>query len=113
MLGMMDEKHFAELDLDLLITLDALIRAKQVSRVAIELGITQPTMSRRLKRLRDVFEDPILVPSRFGPRLTPRAESMREPLRRVFDSLNAMLDGIQNNEQSYALASHCSLNSRK
>jgi DNA-binding transcriptional LysR family regulator len=83
----MTDKHLAELDLDLLMTLEALLRARQVSGAAYALGTNQPTVSRRLKRLRVVFSDPLLIRGR----LTPRAESMQEPLQTIFASMRAMV----------------------
>lgn len=78
----MNEIDISSLDLNLLVTLDALLQASSVTGGAIRLGIGQPAASHALGRLRDAFDDPLLV--RHGRRmvLTPRAERLREPLRR-------------------------------
>jgi len=74
-------------DLNLLVTLDALISEAHVGRAARKVGLSQPATSHALKRLRDLFSDPLLV--RVGSRmeLTPRAlrlrESLPETLQRV------------------------------
>ena len=53
--------NIAKIDLNLLIYLDVLLREKNVTRSASQLNITQPAMSNGLKRLRNLFNDPILV----------------------------------------------------
>lgn len=84
----------SNVDPELLCALDALLRERHVSAAAARLGITQPAMSQRLKRLRDIFQDPLLVPGRDGLRLTPRAAELRQPLNAVFDALDAMLRSV-------------------
>ena len=54
------------IDLNLLIYLDVLLREKNVTRAAEQLGITQPAMSNGLKRLRIIFNDPLLIRSSEG-----------------------------------------------
>lgn len=72
--------NLASLDLNLLVALDALLREASVSRAAERIGLSQPATSHALRRLRELMGDPLLV--RAGPRmeLTPRAETLREPL---------------------------------
>ncbi len=53
--------NIARIDLNLLVYLDMLLRERNVTRAANQLGITQPAMSNGLRRLRDLFEDPLLV----------------------------------------------------
>ncbi|MGM0564486.1 MAG: LysR family transcriptional regulator, partial [Pseudomonadota bacterium] len=50
-----------QIDLNLLIYLDVLLRELNVTRAAAQLGITQPAMSNGLRRLRELFNDPLLV----------------------------------------------------
>lgn len=68
-------------DLRLLAHLDALLETRSVSEAAERMGISQPAMSRILARLRDQLGDPLLVRSGSRMLLTPRAESLAEPLR--------------------------------
>jgi DNA-binding transcriptional LysR family regulator len=67
-------------DLNLLMALDALLTERSVSRAAEKIGLSQPATSHALGRLRQIFNDPLLV--RVGTRmdLTPRAEALRAPL---------------------------------
>ncbi len=69
------------LDLRLLATLAVLLDVRSVSKAAERLSVSQPAMSRILARLRDQFDDLLLVRGGNGMTLTPRAESLREPLR--------------------------------
>jgi len=72
--------NLASLDLNLLVTLDALIREGSVSRAADRVGLSQPAASHALRRLREVMGDPLLVRAGTRMELTPRAEALREPL---------------------------------
>lgn len=55
-----------DLDLNLLIAFDALLRTRSVTVAAEELGIGQPSMSGALKRLRLSLKDPLFVKSGSG-----------------------------------------------
>ncbi|MEV6302925.1 LysR family transcriptional regulator [Actinoplanes sp. NPDC051861] len=87
------DRVLANLDLNLLVTLDALLRERNVTRTAERLGVSQPAVSGALGRLRRHFGDPLLA--RVGNRyeLTPlaaRVAALTEPalagIRRVFDA---------------------------
>ncbi len=69
------------LDLNLLVALDHLLNLKSVSGAAEKMNVTQPTMSSALQRLRDYFEDDLLVKIGRRMELTPRAESMKDSVR--------------------------------
>ncbi len=73
----------ARLDLNLLITLDALLIEHNVTRAAERLHLAQPTVSVQLARLREFFGDPLLLPGPRGMRPTARADELREPLRQA------------------------------
>ena len=75
------------LDLNLLITLDALIAELNVTRAARRLHLSQPAVSVQLGRLREYFEDPLLLPGPRGMRPTARANELREPLRNALATL--------------------------
>ncbi len=70
-----------QLDLNQLICMDALLSEKSVSRAAERLHLTQPAVSWTLARLREYFDDPLLV--RVGRTMmsTPFADSMARPVR--------------------------------
>lgn len=75
------------IDLNLLVTLDALLSEHNVTRAAERLHLSQPTVSVQLARLREVFGDPLLLPGPRGMRPTARADELREPLRQALESL--------------------------
>ena len=78
---------FRGLDLNLLVTLDALLEARSVTDTAQRFGVTQSAMSHRLARLREFFEDPLLVSAGDTLTLTPKAELVRQPLRAALTGL--------------------------
>ncbi len=55
-----------QLDLNLLLALDLLLTEQSVTLAAEKAGITQPAMSNTLRRLREHFQDPLLVKSSQG-----------------------------------------------
>jgi LysR family transcriptional regulator, nod-box dependent transcriptional activator len=74
---------FHGLDLNLLIALDALIAEKSVTRAGRRVHLSQSAMSGVLARLRQTFNDDLLVPTRGEMMLTPLAQSLAEPVRSV------------------------------
>ncbi len=70
-------------DLNLLVTLEALLETRSVTATARRLGRSQPAVSSALARLRDALGDPLLVRSGRQMLATPHAESLRAPLRRA------------------------------
>ncbi|MEV6875299.1 LysR family transcriptional regulator [Amycolatopsis sp. NPDC051128] len=73
--------NLASLDLNLLVTLDALLEHRSVSRAAKQVGLSQPAVSAQLARLRRHFGDDLLA--RYGNqyRLTPLAVQLRGRVR--------------------------------
>ncbi len=79
--------NLRRLDLNLLVTLDVLLSEHNVTRAAARLHYSQPSVSVHLARLREIFDDPLLLPGPRGMRPTARAESLREPLREALAAL--------------------------
>ena len=69
--------NLAALDLNLVTALNALLAEQSVSAAADAVGRTQSAMSHSLARLRDHFQDPLLVRDGWAMRLTPFAEELR------------------------------------
>jgi DNA-binding transcriptional LysR family regulator len=80
------DMNIANVDLNLLVYLDVLLREKNVTRAAEELGISQPAMSNGLKRIRDLFGDPILVRTSDGMTPTDRAIELQPLIRSVISA---------------------------
>lgn len=81
--------RFKNLDLNLLVALDTLIRLRNVSRAAEEMFITQSAMSNALGRLRDYFNDPLLIQVGRAMELSPLAASLAQPLRDIIVRIEA------------------------
>ena len=79
------------IDLNLLIYLDVLLDESNVTRAAQRLGISQPAMSNGLKRLRDTFDDPLLVRTSDGMSPTDRAEALRAPVREILARVETVI----------------------
>lgn len=79
--------NLRRLDLNLLVTLDVLLTEHNVTRAAERLNFSQPSVSVHLAKLREIFDDPLLLPGPRGMRPTARAEELREPLRQALEAL--------------------------
>lgn len=79
------------LDLNLLVTLEALLSERNVTRAAARLHLSQPAVSAQLSRLRDVFGDPLLIPAHRGMTPTAKALALFEQLRPALDALRGTL----------------------
>jgi DNA-binding transcriptional LysR family regulator len=75
--------HFHKLDLNLLVALDTLLSLQSVSRAAEKLHMSQSAMSNALGRLRDYFDDELLVQIGRKMELTQRAEVLRDAVQDV------------------------------
>ena len=82
-----------EVDLNLLVALDALLAERSVTRAAERLCVGQSAMSSTLARLRRLFDDPLLVREGRTMVPTPYAESLMKPVRDVLDRVTAILAG--------------------
>jgi LysR family transcriptional regulator, nod-box dependent transcriptional activator len=71
------------LDLNLLVALDALLTERSITRAAERLRLTPSALSSALARLRDYFEDELLVQVGRKMEPTPRAESLHDAVRDV------------------------------
>ncbi|MFK8047692.1 MAG: LysR family transcriptional regulator [Halioglobus sp.] len=71
------------IDLNLLVYLDALLRERNVTQAANQLNLSQPAMSNGLRRLREMFDDPLLVRTSEGMTPTERALELEPQIREV------------------------------
>ncbi|MFA5949237.1 MAG: LysR family transcriptional regulator [Hyphomicrobium sp.] len=77
----------SRIDLNLLATLEVLLTERNVTKAAARLHLSQPAVSAQLARLRDLFEDPLLVPAQRGMTPTAKAMELARPLREALDQL--------------------------
>lgn len=98
----MHDSHLSQVDLNLLVGLDVLLELRSVSAAARQLGLSQSAMSHQLRRLRETFDDSLLVAGKGGMVATPRAEQLRAPVRRALSELGRALRGEQGFDPSTA-----------
>ena len=87
----MREVNLSSFDLNLLPALEALLKRRNVTQAASDVGLSQPAMSRALGRLRDVLDDALLVRAPGGYALTPRAEALAARLGVTLDHVKSVL----------------------
>lgn len=80
-------------DLHLLVSLDVLLEELNVTRAAQRLHISQPTLSGHLARLRELFGDPLLVPSETGRGMVPTDRAVALRLR-LADALSQLREAV-------------------
>src|ERR1700722_13647386 len=74
-------RQLRSVDFRLLIAFEALIAERHVSRAAAAVGLSQPAMSHTLAKLRQQFDDPLLVRTSTGFEPTPKALELIDPVR--------------------------------
>ncbi len=86
--------RLSDIDIDLLLTLDALLIEQNITHAASRLGISQPAMSARLARLRTIFGERLFIPSPHGRGVlpSPRAESLRPLVNQVLKGISSILE---------------------
>ena len=78
------------IDLKLLRLLDALHASQSVTRTAERLGLSQPTISIGLARLRKMLDDPLFVRTPEGMQATPRTQALMPAVRQVLDGMDLL-----------------------
>lgn len=84
------------LDLNLLVTLEALLAEQNVTKAAARLHLSQPAVSTQLGRLRELFDDPLLIPAHRGMTPTAKALELLDPLRAALDQVRGTLSSHRN-----------------
>jgi len=84
--------HLRGLDMNLLVALHVLLRERSITKAGEELNLSQSGMSTALRRLRDFFDDQLLVPIGRSIVLTPLAESLVEPVQNIILQVKALID---------------------
>ena len=79
------------LDIKQLRIFQALIREKNASKAASQLGLTQQAVSEQLKKLRDVFDDRLFLRKTSGFIPTPFAEQLSLDIDKLLNDFQALL----------------------
>ncbi|MEM9463084.1 MAG: LysR family transcriptional regulator [Myxococcota bacterium] len=95
-------KRLALLDLNLLVAFVSILEHRSVTKAARALGLTQPAVSHKLRRLREELGDPLFVSDRRELVPTDRARAMAEPLRRLLGELEQTVLGAETFDPSSA-----------
>ncbi len=83
--------NIQRVDLNLLVYLDVLLRERNVTQAANQLNLSQPAMSNGLRRLREVFNDPLLVRTSDGMTPTERALELEPLVRDILSNVDQAL----------------------
>lgn len=89
-------------DLNLLVYLDVLLRERNVTQAANQLNLSQPAMSNGLRRLRDLFDDPLLVRTSDGMTPTERALELEPLVRDILSNVDRALQPTSDFDPSSA-----------
>lgn len=73
--------NLQRIDLNLLVTLETLLTERSVTRAARRLHLSQPSVSVQLRKLREIFGDPLLSPAPGGMLPTTRAQALLPEIR--------------------------------
>jgi len=87
----MNRTQLANIDLNLLVILDLLLKERNVTRAAARLGISQSAMSHALRRLRSMFEDQLLVSTPRGMVPTERALALVDLIEQTLANIESLL----------------------
>lgn len=82
---------FHGIDLNLLVAFDALMSERNVTRAAIQVGVSQPAMSAALSRLRTLLGDPLFQRSADGLLPTARARDLAAPIAQALQQIEAAM----------------------
>lgn len=99
--------HITSIDLNLLVVLEALLRHNSVTKAAHELGLSQSATSHALGRLRDLFEDDLLIRSGRGMVPTVRAEQLKLPLEQALGELEQVISTPEVFDPGQAVGEFC------
>ena len=84
--------ELSDIDLNQLVLFQQLMVERRVSRVADNMGLTQPAVSNTLAKLRRQFNDELFVRTPAGMMPTPFAEQLAEPIGYALDMIHSGLN---------------------
>ena len=79
------------IDLNLLVVLDALLTEKHVTRTGLRLHLSQPAISHSLNKLRVLLDDPLLIRQGNEVVLSTLAQNLQAPLKAILGQVETLL----------------------
>ena len=98
----MNRNDLRRLDLNLLVIFEALMFERNLTRVAARLFMGQPAVSAALGRLRDLFDDPLLLRNGRTMEPTARAMDILKELRPALDTISDAVSRVKEFDPSTA-----------
>lgn len=83
--------NLRRIDLNLLVTLETLLTERSVTRSAKRLHLSQPSVSVQLRKLRQIFSDPLLTTAPGGMLPTARAQELLPSIRLALAEVTRIL----------------------
>jgi len=90
------------IDLNLLVTLETLLTERSVTRAAQRLHLSQPSVSVQLRKLREIFSDPLLTTAAGGMLPTARAQALLPAVRTALAEVTRIFGRAQQFDPSCA-----------
>ncbi|HET6501412.1 MAG TPA: LysR family transcriptional regulator [Amycolatopsis sp.] len=84
--------NLRSVDLNLLVTFEAVLAERSVSAAARRLGLTQSAVSHALRRLRELFGDQLVVRGPNGMEPTPRALQISDSVSQALAQIERVID---------------------
>ncbi len=91
----LSKSELRRLDVTLLLVFLGLLRHRKALDVAAELGLTQSAISQSLRRLRDIFGDPLFLRRPHGMEPTAVALALEGPVRQAVEALRGALGAVR------------------
>lgn len=105
----MNRNDLRRVDMNLLVIFEALMFEKNLTRVAEKLFMGQPAVSAALGRLRDLFDDPLLLRNGRGMEPTPRAVAILKELQPAMDTISGAVSRAKDFDPSTSCACSASV----
>ena len=83
------------IDTTILLVFLATMRHRKATAVAHEMGLTQPAVSHALKRLRNLYDDPLFLRRAHGLEPTALARELEPKVRRIVRLISETLEGSE------------------
>lgn len=83
--------NVSQVDISSLLILKNLLEEKHVSNTALAMNISQSSVSRALQKMRTLFDDELLVRTNSGYELTTKADSIKQDINLIINSLETLV----------------------